>query len=50
MFEHLADQVVEFEDIEARLPDIYSAGDQEAARDANRRYAELKPLVDAYRD
>jgi len=50
MFEHLADQVAELEDLEIRLPDIYAAGDQNAARDAGRRYAELKPLVDAYRD
>jgi peptide chain release factor 1 len=48
MFEQLADLVRELEQLEARLPDIYASGDQAAARDAGRRHAELKPVVDAY--
>jgi peptide chain release factor 1 len=31
------------------LPEIYASGDQAAARDAGRRHAELKPIVDVYR-
>ena len=31
-------------------PAIYAAGDRRASRDAGRRHAELKPVVDAYRD
>ncbi len=49
MFEHLADLETELEKLESRLPEIYAAGDQAAARDAGRRHAELKPIVDAYR-
>ena len=49
MFEHLADLETELEKLESRLPEIYAAGDQAAARVAGRRHAELKPVVDAYR-
>jgi peptide chain release factor 1 len=49
MYEHLADLETELEKLEIRLPEIYAAGDQSAARDAGRRHAELKPIVDAYR-
>ena len=48
MFEHLADLEAELEKLESRLPEIYASGDQAASRDAGRRHAELKPLVDAY--
>jgi peptide chain release factor 1 len=49
VFEHLADLEIELEKLESRLPEIYAGGDQAAARDAGRRHAELKPIVDAYR-
>lgn len=49
MFERLADLETELEALEPRLSEIYGAGDQEAARNAGRRHAELKPIVDAYR-
>jgi peptide chain release factor 1 len=48
VFEHLADLVTELEKLEARLSEIYAGGDQAAARDAGRRHAELKPVVDTY--
>jgi peptide chain release factor 1 len=48
MFEHLDELVRELDELEARLPDVFASGDQRAARDAGRRHAELKPLVDAY--
>ena len=50
MFEHLADLETELEKLESQLPEIYASGDQAAARDAGRRHAELKPVVDAYRE
>ncbi len=43
MFEHLAELVLELDELEARLPDIYASGDRAASRDAGRRHAELKP-------
>jgi peptide chain release factor 1 len=49
MFEQLAELVRELDELEARLPDVYASGDQRASRDAGRRHAELKPIVDAYR-
>src|SRR4051794_27642417 len=49
MFEHLAELVLELDELETRLPDIYASGDRAASRDAGRRHAELKPIVDAYR-
>jgi peptide chain release factor 1 len=50
MFERLADLEAELEKLESKLPELYAAGDQARARDAGRRHAELKPLVDAYRE
>ncbi|MCU1456926.1 MAG: peptide chain release factor 1 [Actinomycetia bacterium] len=50
MFEHLADVERELEKLEAELSEIYAAGDQNAARTAGRRVAELRPIVDAYRE
>jgi peptide chain release factor 1 len=49
MFERLAELEAELEKLETRLPEIYASGDQAAARDAGRRHAELKPIVDGYR-
>jgi peptide chain release factor 1 len=48
MFERLADLQAELEKLEARLSEIYASGDQDAAREAGRRHAELKPIVAAY--
>jgi peptide chain release factor 1 len=50
VFEHLADLENELEKLESQLPELYASGDQAAARDAGRRHAELKPVVDAYRE
>ncbi len=50
MFERLADLELELERIESQLADLYAAGDQRAAADAGRRAAELRPVVDAYRE
>ena len=50
MFEHLVDLETELEKLESQLPELYASGDQAAARDAGRRHAELKPVVDAYRE
>jgi peptide chain release factor 1 len=48
--DRLADLETELEKLESNLPEIYASGDQQATRDAGRRHAELKPLVDAWRD
>ena len=50
MFEHLVDLETELEKLESQLPELYASGDQAAARDAGRRHAELRPVVDAYRE
>jgi peptide chain release factor 1 len=50
VFERLADLEAELEKLESRLPELYASGDQDAARDIGRRHAELKPVVDAYRE
>src|SRR5918995_531344 len=50
MFEHLADLETELEKLESQLPELYASGDQAAARDAGRRHAELRPLVDVFRE
>jgi peptide chain release factor 1 len=49
MFEQLADLEGELDRLEAELPTIYASGDRRAARDAGRRHAELRPVIDAYR-
>ncbi len=50
MFESCADLLVEYNDVERQLanPDVH--GDQAAARQLGRRYAELRPVVAAYRE
>jgi peptide chain release factor 1 len=50
MFERVADLETELEKLESQLSEIYASGDQAAARDAGRRHAQLKPVVDAYRE
>jgi peptide chain release factor 1 len=49
MFEQLGELAAELDRLEAELPGIYASGDRRAARDAGRRHAELKPVVDAWR-
>jgi peptide chain release factor 1 len=49
MFDRLDELEAELEKLESRLPEIYASGDQKAAREAGRRHAELRPIVDAYR-
>jgi peptide chain release factor 1 len=50
MFERLADLESELEKLETTLPELYAAGDQRAAADAGKRLADLRPVVDAYRE
>ncbi len=50
MFEHLEPLEAELDRLEADLPRIYASGDRRAARTAGRRAAELKAVVDAYRE
>jgi peptide chain release factor 1 len=50
MFERLNDLEAELEKLESRLPELYASGDQAAAREAGRRHAELKPVVDTYHE
>jgi peptide chain release factor 1 len=50
VFEQLADLENELEKLESRLSEILAGGDRAAARDAGRRQAELRPVVDAYRE
>lgn len=51
MFERrLNDLEAELEKLESQLPELYARGDQAAAREAGRRHAELKPVVDVYRE
>jgi peptide chain release factor 1 len=50
VFERLADLETELEKLESQLPELYASGDQPAAAAAGRRVAQLRPVVDAYRD
>ncbi len=50
MFDQLAQLETELEKLESGLAEIYAGGDQAKAREAGRRHAELKPIVDAYRE
>jgi peptide chain release factor 1 len=49
MLDRLSQLSEEFETLERELGDIYAAGDQRAAAAAGRRHAELRPIVEAYR-
>ncbi|HEX4493034.1 MAG TPA: peptide chain release factor 1 [Acidimicrobiia bacterium] len=49
MFDHLPELEAEFDRLEGSLADIAAAGDRRATRDAGRRYAELKPVVETWR-
>ncbi len=50
MFEHVDALAVELDELEARLSEIYAAGDQAAARAAGRRHAQLEAIVSAYKE
>ena len=50
MFESCADLVDEYSQVEAQLADPAVHGDQAAARRLGRRFAELGPIVAAYRE
>jgi len=50
VFERLADLETELEKLESQLSELYASGDQHAAAAAGRRLAELRPIVDVYRD
>src|SRR5690348_11435381 len=50
MFDQLAPLEAEFDKLEADLPQIYASGDRRASRDAGRRHAELKPIIEAIRE
>jgi peptide chain release factor 1 len=49
MFEQLGELAEELDRLEADLSGIYASGDRRAARDAGRRHAELKPVVETWR-
>ena len=50
MFDRLADLEQELERLESELGDLYAAGDQSAAAACGRRIAELRPIVDTFRE
>src|SRR5436190_3901098 len=50
MFERLAEIETEMEKLETQLPELYASGDQQAAAAAGRRLAELRPVVEAFRE
>ena len=51
VFERLVDLETELDKLESELSELYAAGDQTAAAAiAGRRIAELRPVVDAYRE
>jgi peptide chain release factor 1 len=50
VFDRLADLESEMEKLESQLSELYASGDQQAAAAAGRRLAELRPVVEAYRE
>ncbi len=50
MFERLVDLEAELEKLESQLSELYASGDQTAAAEAGRRIAQLRPVVDGYRE
>ena len=50
MFEQLGELAAELDRLEAELSGIYASGDRRASQEAGRRHAELKPIVDAWRE
>src|SRR5436190_15647353 len=49
MFERLEELETEMEKLETQLPELYASGDQQAAAAAGKRLAELRPVVEAFR-
>jgi peptide chain release factor 1 len=49
VFDQVQALEAEFDALEARLAEVFASGDQRAARDAGRRHAELKPIVEVAR-
>jgi peptide chain release factor 1 len=50
VFDRLAELETEMEKLELQLSELYASGDQQAAAAAGKRVAELRPVVDAYRE
>jgi peptide chain release factor 1 len=50
VFDRLAELETEMEKLESQLSELYASGDQQAAAAAGRRLAELRPVVDAFRE
>ena len=50
MFERLDDLETEFDELEAGLADIYASGNQDAVRTAGQRHAELRPIIETFRE
>jgi peptide chain release factor 1 len=50
VFDRLAELETEMEKLEIQLPELYASGDQQAAAAAGKRLAELRPVVEAYRE
>jgi peptide chain release factor 1 len=50
VFDRLAELETEMEKLEGQLSELYASGDQQAAAAAGRRLAELRPVVEAYRE
>ncbi|MSO37386.1 MAG: peptide chain release factor 1 [Acidimicrobiia bacterium] len=50
MFDRLSDLEDELAKLESQLSEIYAAGDQRASAEAGRRFSELQPVVEAYRE
>ncbi|MGH9021753.1 MAG: peptide chain release factor 1 [Acidimicrobiia bacterium] len=50
MLDRLASLETELDQLEARLSEVFASGDQAAAREAGRRHATLRPIVEAYRE
>jgi peptide chain release factor 1 len=50
VFERLADLETEMEKLESQLSELYASGEQQAAATAGKRLAELRPVVEVYRE
>jgi peptide chain release factor 1 len=50
VFERLVDLEAELDKLESQLSELYAAGEQSAAAESGRRIAQLRPVVDAYRE
>jgi len=50
MFDRLEELEAELEQLEGSLSDVYASGDRHASAAAGRRHAQLRPIVDAFRE